>query len=81
MAIETEEVGHEIVNDLGVQREALERTRTRLQETNSEISRSRKVLRRILRGVLQNKAVLIVIIVVELAILIALVYLKFFAKS
>ena len=42
-ALESEEVGGEIVSDLGVQRETLERARTRLQETNAEISRSRKV--------------------------------------
>ena len=45
MALESEEVGGEIVSDLGVQRETLERARNRLQETNAEISRSRKVTR------------------------------------
>ena len=80
VALESEEVGGEIVSDLGVQRETLERARNRLQETNAEISRSRKVIRRIYLGVLQNKAVLIAVIVVELLIICALVYWKFIAK-
>ena len=80
VALESEEVGGEIVSDLGVQRETLERARNRLQETNAEISRSRKVIRRIYLGVLQNKAVLIAVIVVEVLIICALVYWKFIAK-
>ena len=43
VALESEEIGGEVVSDLGVQRETLERARNRLQETNAEISRSRKV--------------------------------------
>ena len=79
--METEDVGNEIISDLGVQRESLERTRERLQETNSEITRSRRVLRRMYFGVLQNKAVLILIILLEVAILGALIYVKFIGKK
>lgn len=56
----------------GVQREALERARERLHETNAGLSRSRKILRRLYFGVIENKVLLIVIIVVELAIIAAL---------
>jgi vesicle transport through interaction with t-SNAREs protein 1 len=80
VAFESEEVGGEIVSDLGVQRETIERTRTRLQETNAEISRSRKVVRRIYFGIIQNKIVLVVIIVIELAIVAAMIYWKFIAR-
>ena len=40
----------------------------------------RKVIRRIYFGVIQNKAVLIAVIIVEVAIVCALVYWKFIAK-
>jgi vesicle transport through interaction with t-SNAREs protein 1 len=78
VTIETEQVGGEIVSDLGLQRETLERTRVRLQETNAELSQSRKVLRRIYMGVIQNKIVLILIILTEIGIIGALIYWKFF---
>ena len=38
--------GGAIVDDLGVQRETLERSRARLQDTNAELSRGRRVLTR-----------------------------------
>lgn len=77
VAVETEAVGGEIISDLGVQREQLERTRGRIYDTYDELSRSQRILRRIYFGVIQNKLVLIVIIVIEVLILAGLVYLKF----
>ncbi len=55
VAHETEEVGEAIVDDLGVQREALERARSRLHDTDVELSRSRRVLKRMARGTIYNK--------------------------
>ena len=55
VAHETEEIGGNIINDLGVQRETLERARGNLQETDAELSRSRRILKRISRGTLYNK--------------------------
>lgn len=81
VAMETEEVGHQIVADLDVQRESLERARDRLHETDGEITRSRKILKKIYSGVLYNKAVLIAIIVLELIVLIVTVYMKFIANG
>ena len=57
MAHETEEVGVGIIDDLGVQREALERARTRLHETDAELSNSRRILKRLARGTIYNKVV------------------------
>ena len=81
VALETEDVGAEILSDLGVQRETLERTRVRLQETDAELSRSRRILRKMYFGVLQNKALLIVIILVEICILGAVIYDKYIKKK
>jgi len=77
VAIETEEVGESILTDLGSQRETLERARTRLQETNEELSRSRRVIRKLYFGVIQNKVVLVIIIILEILILIGIVYHRF----
>ena len=60
VAHETEEIGGTIVNDLSVQRETLERARGMLHETDVELSRSRRILKRISRGTLYNKVIIII---------------------
>ena len=80
VAVETEAVGHEIIGDLGAQRETLERTRTRLVETDVELGRSRKILRKMYLNVFSNKIVLILIILIEVCILGGLLYWKYGTK-
>ena len=45
MALESEAVGEEIVSDLAVQREGLERAQARVQDTQQEIGRSDALIR------------------------------------
>ncbi|XP_003976267.1 vesicle transport through interaction with t-SNAREs homolog 1B [Takifugu rubripes] len=78
IATETEQIGNDIIEELGGQREQLDRTRDRLVNTGENLSRSRKILRSMSRRLVTNKLLLAVIIVMELAILGAVVYLKFF---
>ena len=80
IAVETEAVGGEIISDLGTQREALERTRTRLIDTDAELGRSRKIIRKMYLNVFTNKIVLVCIIFLELGILGGVVYWRFFKK-
>lgn len=75
--METEQVGTEVLGELGTQRETLSRTRDRLVDTDEEISRSKRIIRSISHNVLYNKILLIIIILLECAILVALVYWKF----
>jgi vesicle transport through interaction with t-SNAREs protein 1 len=77
VAIETEQIGTEVVGELGQQRETLQRTKTRLVDTDVEISRSRKILRSMYLNVIYNKLILIGIIILELCILGVVVYMKF----
>ncbi|XP_044574520.1 vesicle transport through interaction with t-SNAREs homolog 1B [Cotesia glomerata] len=81
VAAETEQIGQEVIAELGVQRETLIRTRRRLSETDQELAASRKIMRLIGRRVLTNKIVLILIIISEAAILGLTIYLKFFSKK
>lgn len=81
VAAETEQIGREVINELGGQRETLLRAKRRLSETDHELDSSRRVLRLITRGVLTNKIALILIIVLEIIILGLTIYLKFFAKK
>jgi len=81
VAVETDAVADEIIGDLGTQREALERTRNRLIDTDIELGRSRKILKKMYINVFTNKIVLIIIIVIEFCILAGLLYWKFGMKK
>lgn len=79
-AIDTEHIGTTVISELGEQRESLLRSKRRLQETNEGLSRSRSLVRSMAIKAFTNKLILIVIILLEIAILCGLVYLKFFSK-
>ncbi|XP_051946642.1 vesicle transport through interaction with t-SNAREs homolog 1B-like [Xyrauchen texanus] len=80
IAAETDQIGTDIIEELGEQREQLDRTRDLLVHTGENLSRSRKILRAMSRRLMTNKLLLAVIIIMEVAILGAVVYLKFFRK-
>lgn len=79
VALESEEIGTGVVEELSQQRETLIRTRERLTDTDAELGRSRRILKSMSRVALTNKLVLIVIILLELCILAGLIYYKFFS--
>ena len=72
--------GNEIIGDLGAQRETLERTRARLIESDLELGRSRRILKKMYLNVFSNKIILIVIIIIEIAILGGVIYYKYGRK-
>ncbi|XP_018537158.1 vesicle transport through interaction with t-SNAREs homolog 1B [Lates calcarifer] len=80
IAAETEQIGTDVIEELGQQREQLDRSRNRLVNTGENLSRSRKILRSMSRRLVTNKLLLAVIILMELGILGAVVYLKFFRR-
>lgn len=80
IAIETENVGTEIVTDLNEQRESLLRSQRRLEDANDGLSKSNAILRAMKRNVVYNKVILILIILLEIFILCALLFLKFVKK-
>lgn len=80
IAVETEQIGTDIIEELGEQREQLDRARDRLVNTGENLTRSRKILRTMARRLVTNKLLLGIIILMELAILGGVVYLKFFRK-
>ncbi|OWA52237.1 putative Vesicle transport through interaction with t-SNAREs-like protein 1B [Hypsibius exemplaris] len=80
IASETERVGGETVGELHHQRESLEHTRARLEETNQDLSKSRGIIRSMGRRVVTNKLFLMIIILLEVGILGGVVYYKYFSK-
>ena len=77
-AAQTERVGEEVVSELSAQRETLLRSRQRLEDTDQELSQTRVLLRKMKLHVFTNKIILTVIILLEICILVAVCYLKFF---
>ncbi|CAG5126833.1 unnamed protein product [Candidula unifasciata] len=78
IAAETDQIGVEIIDELGEQRETLLRARDRLVETDANLGKSRLILKGMARRMMSNKLILLVIILIELAILGGVVYWKFF---
>jgi vesicle transport through interaction with t-SNAREs protein 1 len=79
VALESEEIGTGVIQELSQQREVLVRTRERLTDTDAELGRSRRILKSMSRVAMTNKLVLIVIILLEVCILAGLIYYKFFS--
>jgi len=79
IALETEEIGTGVIQELSQQREVLDRTRERLTDTDVELGRSRRILQMMYRGSIANKFILVLIIFLEVGILAGLIYYKFFS--
>ncbi|CAL7939358.1 unnamed protein product [Xylocopa violacea] len=78
VAVESEQIGTEVISELSGQRERLLHAKRRLSQTDEELDKTRRILNVMRRRVLMNKFVLILIILLEVAILGITVYLKFF---
>lgn len=77
VCIETEEIGTAIVKELGEQRQTLTSTRDRLEDIDGSIQSSHRYVTAINRHVLQDKLLLILIIIIESCTLIGLIYIKY----
>ncbi|XP_031619738.1 vesicle transport v-SNARE 12 [Contarinia nasturtii] len=76
VAIETENIGTEVISELDEQRESLLRSQRRLDEANADLSKSSAILRAMQRNIFYNKLTLILIIVLEIFCLIGIIILK-----
>ncbi|KAL6063507.1 Vesicle transport through interaction with t-SNAREs 1B [Balamuthia mandrillaris] len=76
IALQNEEIGVEIHGSLLEQRETLERARDKTRAVNDNITQSRKIMQAMSRRVITNKLVLVFIIVILLASIMLIVYLK-----
>lgn len=77
VAIETENIGTEVISELDEQRESLLRSQRRLDDANADLSHSSAILKAMKRSFLYNKITLILIIVLEVLCLVGLIILKF----
>ncbi|XP_045476228.1 vesicle transport through interaction with t-SNAREs homolog 1A-like [Harmonia axyridis] len=59
--VETEQTGTQILQNLGEQRETIQRSRNRLRETDEELSRASRILNAMIMRSLQQKLVLLIV--------------------
>ncbi|EDQ89793.1 uncharacterized protein MONBRDRAFT_7715 [Monosiga brevicollis MX1] len=75
VALETQEVAVSIMDNLHEQRETIERSRGRVQNVDSELSFSNRVLNGMIARAKRNKVVAFLIITIALALIIVIIYL------
>ncbi|KAL1464198.1 hypothetical protein WDU94_003867 [Cyamophila willieti] len=58
IALETEKIAADVLNDLEAQRETIQRTRNRLRETNEDLSRSSRIISLIISRSMHHRLIL-----------------------
>ncbi|KAL3875797.1 hypothetical protein ACJMK2_033713 [Sinanodonta woodiana] len=81
VVLETEQIGAQVLEDLSVQRQTIERSRNRLDEMNTTLGRSSRVLSGMMKRLIQNKILLLVLGVVILVVIVLAIYFTVRKKS
>ncbi|XP_059158669.1 vesicle transport through interaction with t-SNAREs homolog 1A-like [Physella acuta] len=79
IAIETEQMGSQILDDLHSQRQTITRSRGRLQEMDSALGKSSRLLSGMMHRVIQNRVMLLGVMLIVLIAIILFIY--FMVKS
>uniref|UniRef100_U5EVQ1 Vesicle transport through interaction with t-SNAREs homolog 1A n=1 Tax=Corethrella appendiculata TaxID=1370023 RepID=U5EVQ1_9DIPT len=74
IAVETEQIGAQVLNDLSDQRETIQRSRARLRETDAELGRSSRVISSMLMRGMREKLILIAVGVALFLVLVLSIY-------
>ncbi|GAB1302549.1 Vesicle transport through interaction with t-SNAREs homolog 1A [Apodemus speciosus] len=75
IAVETEQIGQEMLENLSHDREKIQRARERLRETDANLGKSSRILTGMLRRIIQNRILLVILgIVVVITILTAITF-------
>ncbi|OWF53325.1 vesicle transport through interaction with t-SNAREs homolog 1A-like [Mizuhopecten yessoensis] len=69
IALETEEMGAQVLQDLSGQRQTIQRSRNRLEEMNSGLGKSSRVLSGMMRRIIQNRLMLVIICAILLLVI------------
>ncbi|VEN64713.1 unnamed protein product [Callosobruchus maculatus] len=75
--IETQEIGNQVLKNLGEQRETIQRSRNRLREHDEDLGRSGKLMNAMIMRSLQQKVILIAVLVCFFLMLCIGLYLGF----
>ncbi|XP_039208598.1 vesicle transport through interaction with t-SNAREs homolog 1A isoform X2 [Crotalus tigris] len=64
IAVETEQIGQDILENLSQDREKIQRSRDRLRETDANLGKSSRILTGMLRRIIQNRILLVILAVI-----------------
>lgn len=79
--IETEEVGNQVLQDLAIQRETIQRARSRLRETDADLGRSSRLMSGMIFRSFQQRFILIGVSIAISAVIILCLYYAFAKHS
>ncbi|XP_041125455.1 vesicle transport through interaction with t-SNAREs homolog 1A isoform X1 [Polyodon spathula] len=74
IAVETEQVGQEILENLHHDREKIQRSRDRLRETDANLGKSSRILTGMLRRIIQNRILMFILGVIILFTVVLAIY-------
>ncbi|XP_071319745.1 vesicle transport through interaction with t-SNAREs homolog 1A isoform X4 [Trachinotus anak] len=74
IAVETEQVGQEILTNLHSDREKIQRARERLRETDANLGKSSRILTGMLRRIIQNRVLVFILGAIILLTIILAIY-------
>ncbi|XP_053496578.1 vesicle transport through interaction with t-SNAREs homolog 1A isoform X1 [Ictalurus furcatus] len=74
IAVETEQIGQEILSNLHTDREKIQRSRERLRETDANLGKSSRVLSGMLRRVIQNRILIFILGAILLLSIVLAIY-------
>ncbi|XP_078245662.1 vesicle transport through interaction with t-SNAREs homolog 1A isoform X4 [Pogona vitticeps] len=75
IAVETEQIGQEILENLSHDREKIQRARERLRETDANLGKSSRILTGMLRRIIQNRILIVILgIIVVLAVIMVIYF-------
>ncbi|XP_054839328.1 vesicle transport through interaction with t-SNAREs homolog 1A isoform X2 [Eublepharis macularius] len=75
IAVETEQIGQEMLENLSHDREKIQRARERLRETDANLGKSSRILTGMLRRIIQNRILIVILgIIVIFAVLMVIIF-------
>ncbi|XP_069095482.1 vesicle transport through interaction with t-SNAREs homolog 1A isoform X4 [Pleurodeles waltl] len=77
IAVETEQIGQDILENLNHDREKIQRARERLRETDTNLGKSSRILTGMLRRIIQNRVLIVILGIVLLFTIILAIYFSF----
>ncbi|RZF47218.1 hypothetical protein LSTR_LSTR004927 [Laodelphax striatellus] len=74
--LETEDIGNQVLRDLHSQRETIQKSRSRLRETNAELGRSTRIVNSMINRSLQHRFLLTAIAIVFCLVVVISIYIS-----
>nr|XP_028586111.1 vesicle transport through interaction with t-SNAREs homolog 1A isoform X2 [Podarcis muralis] len=74
IAVETEQIGQDILENLSSDREKIQRARERLRETDANLGKSSRILTGMLRRIIQNRILLVILGIIVIFAVLMIIY-------